>query len=111
MEEFLGLFPTTFKDKPREALLSADQLKNLFHDHGWHRNFYAGMADQAEAEGFIQLVSGEGRGGQKLRGLPEMVIAYQTRLAERDSLMEEVPLRVKAKRPKNFAAKNAKKRR
>jgi hypothetical protein len=40
-----------------------------------------------------------------------MVAAYQTRLAERGSLMEEVPLRVKAKRPKNTAAKNAKKRR
>lgn len=111
MEEFLGLFPTTFKDKPREALLSADQLKNLFHDHGWHRNFYAGLADEAESKGLIQMIIGEGRGGQKLRGLPEMVAAYQTRLAERDSLMEQVPLRVKAKRPKTSASKNGKKRR
>jgi hypothetical protein len=100
MEEFLKLFPTLFKEQPREALLSADQLKNAFHDKGWHRNFYAGMADQAEADGTIQGVRGEGRGGQVLRGLPEMVDAFVKRREERGSLMENVPLKITAKRRK-----------
>jgi hypothetical protein len=100
MEEFLKLFPTSFKKEPREALLSADQLKNAFHDKGWHRNFYAGMADEAEADGAIRRVHGEGRGGQILRGLPEIVDAFVARREERGSMMEDVPLKVTAKRRK-----------
>jgi len=100
MEEFLKLFPTSFKKEPREALLSADQLKNAFHDKGWHRNFYAGMADEAEADGAIRRVHGEGRGGQILRGLPEIVGAFVARREERGSMMEDVPLKVTAKRRK-----------
>ena len=100
MEEFLKLFPTSFKKEPREALLSADQLKNAFHYKGWHRNFYAGIADEAEAGGTIRRVHGEGRGGQILRGLPEIVGAFVARREERGSMIEDVPLKVTAKRRK-----------
>ena len=100
MEEFLKLFPTSFKKEPREALLSGDQVKAAFISLGWHRDLYKGMSDKAEADGIIRRVSGEGRGGQILRGLPEIVGAFVARREERGSMMEDVPLKVTAKRRK-----------
>jgi hypothetical protein len=44
--------------------------------------------------------AGEGRGGQILRGLPEIVDAFVARREERGSMMEDVPLKVTAKRRK-----------
>ena len=100
MEEFLKLFPTSFKKEPREALLSGDQVKAAFLSRGWHRDLYKGMSDGAEADGTLRRVQGEGRGGQILRGLPEIVAAYTARREERGSLMEDVPLKVTARRRK-----------
>ena len=100
MEEFLKLFPTSFKKEPREALLSGDQVKVAFLKLGWHRDLYKGMCEQAEADGLLAIVRGEGRGGQLLRGLPEIVAAYTARREEAGSLMEQVPLKVCAKRRK-----------
>lgn len=100
MEEFLKLFPTSFKKEPREALLSGDQVKAAFLSLGWHRDLYKGMSDKAEADGIIRRVSGEGRGGQILRGLPEILAAYTARREEKGSMMEDVPLKVTAKRRK-----------
>jgi hypothetical protein len=100
MEEFLKLFPTSFKKEPREALLSGDQVKVAFLKLGWHRDLYKGMYEQAEADGLLAIVRGEGRGGQLLRGLPEIVAAYTARREEAGSLMEQVPLKVCAKRRK-----------
>ena len=34
LEEFMALFPGSFRNEPREALLSADQIKNIFHERG-----------------------------------------------------------------------------
>ena len=48
----------------------------------------------------MAIVRGEGRGGQLLRGLPEIVAAYTARREEAGSLMEQVPLKVCAKRRK-----------
>ena len=92
LDEFMGVFPQTFAENPREALLSADQIKNLFHERGWHKDFYRGMCDEAEACGRIATVRGEGRGGQVLRGLPVVADAFKTLRQERGSLMEDVPL-------------------
>jgi hypothetical protein len=100
MEEFLKLFPTSFKKEPREALLSADQVKVAFLKLGWHRDLYKGMYEQTEADGLLAIVRGEGRGGQLLRGLPEIVAAYTARREEAGSIMEQVPLKVCAKRRK-----------
>ena len=88
----MALFRSSFRDNSREALLSADQIKNLFHDRGWHHDFYRGLADEAEACGKLASARGEGRGGQVLRGLPGVIEAYETQRQERGSLMEQVPL-------------------
>jgi len=105
MDEFLTLFPTTFKKHPREALLSGDQIKNTFLDRGWHRDFYRGLSDQAESEQLIAWVRGDGRGGQVLRGLPAIIEAYKTLREERDTLMKDVPLEVTAKRVRSATKK------
>ena len=96
LDEFMGIFPVWFRTEPREALLSADQIKNIFHERGWHKDFYRGLCDEAEAGGRIGRTCGEGRGGQVLRGLPGVVEALETKRRERGSLMEEVPLKAPA---------------
>ena len=96
LDEFVAMFPATFNGEPRHALLSADQLKNLFHERGWHKDFYRGLCDEAEAVDRIAAVRGEGRGGQVLRGLPAIVAAFEKQRLECGSLMEEVPLKAPA---------------
>lgn len=93
MEDFMAMFPGHFRDQPREALLSADQIKNTFHDRGWHKDFYRGLCDEAEAAGKLVTVRGEGRGGQVLRGLPAIAEAFETQRKEKGSMMEAVPLK------------------
>jgi len=93
LDEFLTLFPSSFQHDPREALLSAEQIKNAFHERGWHRDFYRGLSDEAEACGRIAEARGNGRGGQVLRGLPGVVEAFQTKREEVGTMMEEVPLK------------------
>lgn len=95
VDEFMTLFPVAFRQEPREALLSADQIKNLFHDRGWHHDFYRGLADEAQACGKLVAARGEGRGGQVLRGLPGVVEAFETQRKERGSMMEDVPLKAR----------------
>jgi len=57
------MFPVTFTgDDPRRGMLSADQIKNLFHERGWHKDFYRGLCDEAEAAGRIVASRGQGRG-------------------------------------------------
>ncbi len=104
MDEFIGIFPVSFKDDPRGGLLSADQIKKVFHERDWHKDFYRGMCDDAEAAGRIVSVRGEGRGGQVLRGLPAMVEAFEKHRAARGSIMEDVPLTP----PKNARRKKRK---
>ena len=96
LEEFMALFPGSFRNEPREALLSADQIKNIFRERGWHKDFYRGLSDEAAATGRIAEARGEGRGGQVLRGLPGVVTAFETQRQERGSMMEEVPLKAPA---------------
>lgn len=109
LDEFLLLFSSSFRDEPREALLSAGQIKNAFHERGWHHDFYHGLADEAEAAGRIMSARGEGRGGQVLRGLPIVVEAYETRRKERGSMMEDVPLKAPSSRRKKRKKPNSSK--
>jgi hypothetical protein len=97
LDEFVAIFPTTFNGDPRHGLLSADQIKNTFHERGWHKDFYRGLCDEAEAAGRIAAARGDGRGGQVLRGLPGVVTAFESHRQERGSLMEEVPLKAPVK--------------
>ena len=97
LDEFVAIFPTTVNGDPRRGLLSADQIKNTFHERGWHKDFYRGLCDEAEAAGKIVAARGEGRGGQILRGLPAMTAAFEKHRAEAGSIMEEVPLKVHGK--------------
>jgi len=97
LDEFVGMFPATFNGDPRQGLLSADQIKNMFHERGWHKDFYRGMCDEAEASGRIAAVRGDGRGGQVLRGLPALAEAFERQRQELGSLMEDVPLKAPAK--------------
>ncbi len=92
MDAFLAIFPNTYKKDPRGGLLSADQIKKAFLDRGWHKDFYRAMCDDAEAEGLIVQVRGEGRGGQILRGLPAMAEAFAKHRDARGTILEEVPL-------------------
>ena len=96
LDEFVAIFPITFNGDPRNGLLSADQIKNTFHERGWHKDFYRGMCDEAEVSGRIASARGEGRGGQVLRGLPAIVEAFEKHRKERGSMMEQVPLRAPA---------------
>jgi hypothetical protein len=97
LDDFLTLFPANFDGDPRQALLSADQLKNAFHDRGWDKSFYKGMADEAECAGHVKATAA-GRYNQILRGRPAAVEAYEERLKEKATIMEEVPLTVPAPR-------------
>jgi hypothetical protein len=93
LDEFVAIFPTTFNGDPRQGVLSADQIKNTFHERGWHKDFYRGLCDEAESAVRIAAMRGEGRGGQILRGLPAMAEAFEKHRAEQGSLMEEVALK------------------
>ncbi|MEA3212344.1 MAG: hypothetical protein QOE70_5401 [Chthoniobacter sp.] len=99
LDDFLTLFPASFDGDPRQALLSADQLKNAFHDRGWDKSFYKGMADEAECAGHVKATAA-GRYNQILRGRPAAVEAYEARLKEKATIMEDVPLTVPAPRTK-----------
>ena len=92
MDSFVAIFPTTYKKDPRGGLLSADQIKKAFVERGWHKDFYRAMCDDAEAEGLIAQVRGEGRGGQILRGLPAMAEAFTKHRDARGTILEDVPL-------------------
>lgn len=91
LDEFMGIFPASFRNEPREALLSADQIKNAFADRGWHRDFYKGLADEAEVAGLLKA-TGAGRYNQLLRGRPLLVEAFEAKRREAGTLMAEVPL-------------------
>jgi hypothetical protein len=91
LDEFMALFPPSFRNEPREALLSAEQVKNAFHDRGWHKDFYKGLCDEAESTGKLKTTAA-GRYNQLLRGLPGHVEAFETKLAEAGSMMAQVPL-------------------
>ena len=91
LEDFMTLFPVSFRSEPREALLSADQIKNAFHERGWHRDFYKGLADEAEIAGLLKT-SSAGRYNQTLRGRPLLIEAFETQRREKGTLMAEVPL-------------------
>jgi hypothetical protein len=91
LDEFMTLFPASFPNEPREALLSADQIKNAFHERGWHKDFYKGLCDEAECAGRLKATAA-GRYNQLLRGVPPVVEAFETRQAEAGSLLAEVPL-------------------
>ena len=91
LDEFMALFPPSFRHEPREALLSADQIKNAFHERGWHRDFYKGLADEAEVAGLLKT-SSAGRYNQLLRGRPPLVDAFEAQRHEAGTLMAEVPL-------------------
>jgi hypothetical protein len=91
LDEFMALFPPSFRNEPREALLSAEQIKNAFHDRGWHKDFYKGLCDEAESTGKLKTTAA-GRYNQLLRGLPGHVEAFETKLAEAGSMMAQVPL-------------------
>ena len=93
LDEFVAVFPATFNGEPRHGLLSADQIKNLFHERGWHKDFYRGLCDEAEASGRIVATRGEGRGGQVLRGLPAVITALEKQRQEQGTIMEDVPLK------------------
>ena len=92
LDEFVAMCATTFDGDPRRALLSADQIKNTFHERGWHKDFYRGLCDEAESAGRIIAVRGDGRGGQVLRGAPAVAEAFEKQRIERGSIMEDVPL-------------------
>ena len=92
MDSFVAIFPTTYKKDPRGGLLSADQIKKAFVERGWQKDFYRAMCDDAEAEGLIVQVRGDGRGGQILRGLPAMAEAFAKHRDARGTILEDVPL-------------------
>ena len=92
LDRFMEIFPGTFSGEPRNALLSAEQIKNAFYDRGWHKDFYKGLCDEAEASGKIG-VTRIGRLNQVLRGLPDLVATYEKRVAEAGTMMQEVPLK------------------
>ena len=83
----------------RAALLSADQIKNVFHDRGWHKDFYKGLCDEAEAAGKIKATRAA-LYNQSLRGLPAVVEAYEKRMTEEATIMQDVPLSVPIRRSK-----------
>jgi len=96
----VAVFPSTITgDDPRHGMLSADQIKNIFHERGWHKDFYKGLCDESEAAGKIKATRAV-RYNQVLRGLPAVVDAYEKRVAEKDSIMEDVPLSKPARRGK-----------
>ena len=63
------------------------------------------MCDNAEAEGLLVRIGGEGRGGQILRGLPAIAEAFLEHKQAKGSILEEVPL------AKPVVRRKAKKRR
>lgn len=79
--EAAGQLPAKWSGEPRAGLLSADQIKNAFHDRGWHKDFYKGLCDEAEAAGRIKATRA-GRYNQILRGLPAVIAAYEQRVAD-----------------------------
>jgi len=91
LDEFMALFPPSFRTDPREALLSADQIKNAFHERGWHRDFYKGLCDEAEVAGLLKT-SSAGRYNQILRGRPLLVDAFEAKRDEQGTIMAQVPL-------------------
>lgn len=92
MDEFLAIFPISYKADPRHGLLSADQIKKVFLDRGWHKDLYRAMCDNAEAEGLLTQIKGDGRGGQILRGLPAIAEAFEKQKKAKGSILEDVPL-------------------
>ena len=91
LDDFMALFPLMFRNEPREALLSADQIKNAFHERGWHKDFYKGLCDEAESAGRIKTTAA-GRYNQILRGLPGHVEAFEAKQAEAGTMMAQVSL-------------------
>jgi AAA domain len=83
VEQLCSLFPA-FENgkKPREYLLTAGEIRNLFASRGWKRDSYAGVCDQALRERVIDFDLG-GRGNrQKLYGRPEVLRAYREQKAQ-----------------------------
>ena len=105
MDEFLAIFPIGYKSEPRYGLLSADQIKKVFLDRGWQKDLYRAMCDNAEADGLLTQIKGDGRGGQILRGLPAIAEAFLEHKNAKGSILEEVPL------AKPVVRRKAKKRR
>jgi hypothetical protein len=105
MDEFLAIFPIGYKSEPRYGLLSADQIKKVFLDRGWQKDLYRAMCDNAEADGLLTQIKGDGRGGQILRGLPAIAEAFLKHKNAKGSILEEVPL------AKPVVRRKAKKRR
>lgn len=90
MDEFMAIFPIGSKTEPGYGLLSADQIKKVFLDRGWQKDLYRAMCDNAEAEGLLVRIGGEGRGGQILRGLPAIAEARLEDKKAKGSILEEV---------------------
>ena len=79
VEEFLTIFPTTRFMKnptPRDFLLEASEIRNLFSQRGWKRDSYAGVCAEAVRQKRVKMVN-EGRGNRiKLYGLPDKIDDY-----------------------------------
>jgi hypothetical protein len=88
IEDFLGLFRES--DNPRECLLSAVQLREQFQRRNWDRDAAPALRDDAEAAGKLAIWNGPHN--TKLCGLPPMVAAWERKLAEKGTLLGEVPL-------------------
>lgn len=91
IEEFMQIFPVIATDGPQSALLTADQIKNVFHDRGWHKDFYKGLCDEAETQGLIKSTKGE-RWNQILRGRPDFVDAVEQERQAAGTILEDTLL-------------------
>jgi hypothetical protein len=65
------------------------------------------LCDEAEASERIVSVRGEGRGGQVLRGLPGIAEAFEKHRKEKDSIMEDVPLKAPRNARRNRRKSNS----
>ena len=91
MEEFMEIFPKFATNDPKSALLSADLIKNIFHDKGWHKDFYKGLCDEAEKQGLIKSTR-SGRWNQVLRGRPDFVDALEKQENDKGTILEDTLL-------------------
>lgn len=96
-EEFLSLFRND-PSNPRACLKSGTQMRAAFRSRGWDEYYAPAMREDCEATGKLEVH--HGARNQKLAGLPAMVQAFRRQQAEKDSILEEVPLSAKPKRCK-----------
>lgn len=96
-EQVLALFRDC-TDTPRNGLMTAVELRAVFRAKGWEDSAAPALRDTLEGQGLLKVWHGPHN--QKLSGLPPVVAAYESQLANAGTLMEQAALPVsKPKQP------------